>query len=99
MDDFGTPHDLETTLDSKLTVESKLTSVYYSNNRKITLDCYDSDTACVTFYSNDTNTRNMTYDCKMVSQGGVNGLDGKGSSLYVTTRRLFMVMWVYTKTI
>ena len=47
LDDFGTPHDLEETLDTKLTVESRVTPAYYANNRKITLACDSSNTACV----------------------------------------------------
>ena len=38
LDDLGTPHDLESVLHTKLTVGSKVTPCYYSNNRKINLD-------------------------------------------------------------
>ena len=34
LDDFGIPHDLENTLDSMLTVESRVTPAYYTSNRK-----------------------------------------------------------------
>ena len=70
LDDFGVPQDLEDTLDSKLTVDSKVTPAYYSNNRKITLVCDSSNSAYVQFCSNDNNTSNNTYDCKILSQGG-----------------------------
>ena len=67
LDDFGIPHDLETTLDSKLTVESRVTPAYYANNRKITLGCDVANTAYVHFNSNDANTNNDTFDCKILS--------------------------------
>ena len=77
LDDFGIPHDLENTLDSKLTVASRVTPTYYANNRKIMLGCDVANTAYVHFNSNHANTTNTTFDCKLVSQGGVNGVDKK----------------------
>ena len=89
LDDFGTPHDLEETLDTKLTVESRVTPAYYANNRKITLACDSSNTACVCFCSNDANTSNTTYDCKILSQGGVAGVEGKGDLTVYSNRTFF----------
>ena len=56
LDNFSTPQDLENTLDSKLTVDSRGTPVYYANNRKITPGCHSANNAFVNFYSNDNNT-------------------------------------------
>ena len=53
LDDSGTPQDLEHTLKSKLTVGTNVTPAYYSNSRKITLVCDSSNTADITFNSND----------------------------------------------
>ena len=39
LDDSGTPQDLENTLDSKLTLDNRVTPAYYASNRKITLGC------------------------------------------------------------
>ena len=66
LDDFGIPHNLENTLDSKLIVASRVTPAYYANNRKITLGCDVANTAYVHFNSNDTNTTNTSFDCKLV---------------------------------
>ena len=51
LDDFGTPHDLENILNSKLTVESRVTPAYYANNRKVPLGCDVANTGHVHFNS------------------------------------------------
>ena len=89
LDDFGIPHNLENTLDSKLIVASRVTPAYYANNRKIALACDSSNTACVCFCSNDANTSNTTYDCKLLSQGGVSGIEGKGDLTVYSNRTFF----------
>ena len=48
LDDFGTPHDLEHILDSKLIVEG--TPAYYASNRKITRGCDSANNTSVTFF-------------------------------------------------
>ena len=78
LDDEGIPHDLETELDTKLTVTDKVVPCYYSNTRNISLDCSETNKACVSFRSNDTSTLNNAYDCKIAAVGGVSSLPGKG---------------------
>ena len=71
LDDEGIPHDLETELDAKLSIGAKVTPCYYSNNRNISLDCSETNKACVSFRSNDSSSLDDTYDCKIVSVGGL----------------------------
>ena len=89
LDDFGVPQDLEDTLDSKLTVDSKVTPAYYSNNRNITSGCDSTNSAYVHFCANDTNTSNTVYDCKILSQGGDSGVDGKGDVTCIQQQNIF----------
>ena len=47
LDDNGDTHDLEHTLDSKLTVGSVVIPAYYASNRNITLGCDSSNDAYI----------------------------------------------------
>ena len=55
LDDDGNPHDLETTLDSKLTVGIKVAPAF-SIQRKITLGCDMINSSYINFNSNDRDT-------------------------------------------
>ena len=79
LDNSGTPQDLEHTLESKLTVGTKVTPAFYSNSRKVTLGCDSSNTAYVTFNSNYYDILNTSFDCKIVSQSGTSGVAGNGT--------------------
>ena len=89
LDDLGTPHDLESELETKLTVGSKVTPCYYSNNRNINLDCSEPNASCVTFCSNDVNTANNCYDCKIASVGGSSSAPGKGELVVYSNKTRF----------
>ena len=66
LDDEGVPHDLETELETKLTVGAKVVPCYYSSKRNISLDCSETNKSCVSFRSNDASSLDNTYDCKIV---------------------------------
>ena len=80
LDDNGVPHDLETELETKLTVGA-VTPCYYSNKRNICLDCSESNKSCVTFCSNDNSSLDNSYDCKIVSMSGLDNSPGEGELL------------------
>ena len=79
LDDFGTPHDLENTLNSKLTVEGRVTPAYYANNRKITLGCDAFNCAYINFNYNNRDSGNTLYACEIFSQSGISGTPGSST--------------------
>ena len=47
-------------------------------NKKITLGCDSANDAYINFYSNDSDTSDNLYDCKMLSHGGTSRVEGEG---------------------
>ena len=59
---------------------------YYASNRKITLECDSPNVTYINFNSNDSDTSNILYDCRILSQGGTSGTPGSGTlTLYSKT--------------
>ena len=92
LDDNGNTHDLEHTLDSKLTMGNVVTPAYYASNRNITLGCDSPNDAYIHFHSNDSDTSNTLYDCKILSHREPVGQKGRGSSHYTVLKPLLGVI-------
>ena len=76
-------------VDAKLTVGSRVTPCYYSNNRNIMLDCSTADTTSITFCSNDNSSVNNNYDCIISSRSGLDDTPGKGELAVYNNKTLF----------